>query len=418
MSVLLNHAVEIQGAGSVLLLVGFLIITTQLQTKAVAKLSIILDGCSDEVKGTGLFRSAWTFFERRKVVNPFITGDHAIATWFLVFVVFCGSVVAYFGAMLFADPHQADSLARSYVLGGAIAADPTATPGEIQAYESQTLFIGTMAFIGAYIWTLYQLISRLNNDVVSPITYYMLSIQILAAVLVASMARHIVDAIPGFRETVFFEDGKAPVGLALLGFAIGWNPTLWINEIVVRAGQVLKIITPTQQFPDKEHFPSNMPLGLIVGLVDEKIERLREIDIDNCQKLAMENAVIIWTRSPYTFEVIIDWIAQAQLLMIVDSKNAVTLRKLGIANVFDYILALRDDAAVATLSTALDVPVALFGVHASAIRNNPAFQQLDELRHAIRVEPKPLVAPGSIGDDKGRGVLVDTSSARDASVTA
>ena len=170
----------------------------------------------------------------------------------------------------------------------------------------------------------------------------------------------------------------------MLGFLIGWNPTLWINQLTHWGAKLLKLETPRQRQAAQANLPQDMALSMLQGMVDDKIERLIEIDIDNCQKLAEENAVIVWLRTAYNLELIADWVAQAQLCIRFEDNKILALRQVGIRDIFGYVAAISDDAARAAVQTVLQIPAPIIANHALAIAADPAFERLRQLRVALQ----------------------------------
>ena len=374
---LVAQVVHLQAIGSVILLVGFLIATTLLQQRALHQSVDVLNSASDPIKSTRLFASAMDYLSRRQIPNLFVSPAHSVPIWFLIIVVLFCSIVSYFGAEFFRD---SDTV--SYVLGGPLAAAPPNDIKKLEQYQSSTVYVGTMAFLGAYIWTIAQLVMRMNTNDVSPITYYFLSVRILTACVVAGVARHMVEAIPGLREMIY-NNADAPVGLSVLGFLIGWNPTLWINQIAIWGSERLKRTIPSQRWPPQNSLPENMTLSMIQGLVDDKIARLLEIDIDNCQKLAQENAVLIWMRTPYSLELVADWVGQAQLCLLFEADEVEALRRVGIRDIFCYMAGVANEPTKAAIQSVLKIPIEILTNHLTAIATDPAFRRLAELRAAL-----------------------------------
>jgi hypothetical protein len=396
-----HQIVNLQAIGSIALLVGFLIATSLLQQRAVSHSVEVLNGLPERVRNTESFRSAVDYCDRRIVPHLFTKGAHAVPVWFLIIVVLFCSAVSYFGAELFNGAPT-----PSYVLGGAVAATANPDPDKVKPgistvdpagksetstgllalapYQSSTVFTASMAFLGAYIWVIAQLVTRINNSDMNPITYYFLSVRILTACLVAGIARHIVEAIPGLRDAMYFEG--VPVGLAALGFVIGWNPTLWINELLLWIYKLFRRTVPYQRWPAQANLPGNMTLSMVQGLVDGKIERLMEIDIDNCQKLATENPVIIWLRTQYNLILILDWISQAQLCVLFEDDKVKLLRQVGIRDMCAYYTAIFEEEGRTQIQIILRQQVSLPIINAQfkAISADPAFQRLLELRKALQ----------------------------------
>lgn len=376
----LENIVHIQAASSVVLLVGFLVTTTLLQQRTVSRVAEVLKETADgnrPIANTKLFEDAQDYFGRRNI-NLFTDRAHIVPVWFLIFVVFSASFITFFGAELFAHAST-----PSYALGGALAAvNPASTA--LAQYQSSTLFTGAMAFFGAYVWMIARLTTRINNNDMSATTYYFLSIRLITACILAGVTRHVIEVIPYLNDIVNDKSGT-PVGLAAIGFIIGWNPTLWIKELVTAISNRLKRQIPVQRWPKQENLPQNMALEMIQGLVDDKIDRLNELDIDNCQDLAERNPVVIWVRTPFTLELIVDWIAQAQLCILFEDVQIERLRQAGVRDIFTYLTALGIPASQSAIADILkpEVPAGLLQTHAVSIPADPAYHQLKELRDAL-----------------------------------
>ncbi len=195
---------------------------------------------------------------------PLISPVHAIPIWFLVVIVLFGSLLSYFGAEAF----PADTV-PSYILGGALAANPAPDLVALERYQSGTVFLLSMTFLSAYVWTIATLVVRINNFDTSPITFYFLSVRILTALLVAILIRHMIMVLP---DLPLIND-DAPYGLAVLGFVIGWNPTLWIDEFMLRTADFLKQRIARQRRPDPNDMPQNMTLSTVQSRRHRRLDR-------------------------------------------------------------------------------------------------------------------------------------------------
>jgi hypothetical protein len=383
------HVVRVQAVLSVLMLIGFLIASTLFQQRATKQVRYLLEKVSRKVSETEFFQSAERYFERREYEHVFLAGPHAVPVWLLIIVVTGCSIGTFFGAQYYTAKDL--SPLASFVLGGAYAADPTVSPAELNRYQAGTAFVGSMAFLGAYVWTIAQVVNRIDNNDMNPATYYFLSVRILTACLVAGMARHIFEAIPGLRSIAYSNSG-APVGLAALGFLIGWNPTLWINELLLKIGDLIKSQIPSQRWPQNENMPLNLTLMMLQGMVPDKIERMNELNIDNCQKLATENPVILWVRTSYTLELIIDWIAQAQLAVRFEADTLQKLRSVGIRDIFTYGAAISQTDSLTATSEKVGIPTSILVSHAGSILICPACARLAQIRAALLPEVAVLRA--------------------------
>jgi hypothetical protein len=377
----MSQIVHLQAASSVFLLTGFLVAAIFLQQRALAQSGAVLLTASDRVRGTELFQSAHAYFERRRIRNPFLNRTYAIPVWFLILVVLFGSFFAYFGAEYFADAET-----PSYVLGGAYAVGGSSADSAVRRYQSGTVFIESAAFMGAYVWILAALMARIRNNDINPINYYLLSMRILVACLVASIVRHIADAVPVLHTIVNYKSDPAgyPVGLAVLGFVIGWNPTLWLPELYLWASATFKSPVPAQRAVLARNLPQDMPLLMVQGMVDDKIRRMHALDIDSCHKLAKENAIVLWARTAFNLELIADWVAQAQLCVLLEDDKIEALRRAGIRDVFGYVAAISSEPGRKALQGVLSMPPDLLARQSAAIIQDPAYQRLLQLRKALQ----------------------------------
>jgi hypothetical protein len=372
---ILHHVVFIQAIASVVILCGFIIATTMLQQRALNRSNEVLATVQPKLRETALYAIAMDFLNRRRLTPPGLFSPvHAIPIWFLLMIVLFGSLLSFFGAELF----PTDTV-PSYILGGALAADPQPDLVKLESYQSGTVFLLSMTFLSAYVWTIATLVVRINNFDTSPVTFYFLSVRILTSLLVAVLIRHMIKVLPDLPVI----DESMPYGLAVLGFVIGWNPTLWIDEFMLRTADFLKQRIARQRRPDPGDMPQNMTLSMLQGMLDSESARLMELNIDNCQKLACENAILIWLRTPYNLDVIVDWIAQAQLFLLFEPNYLENLRRAGIRDVFAYYTILLNPAARAAAQAVAGVPPDIMEQHSAVLAQDPKFTKLGELRRAI-----------------------------------
>src|SRR5262249_21277204 len=130
---------------------------------------------------------------------------------------------------------------------------------------------------------------------------------------------------------------------------------------------VLKQRIPMQRWPEGKELPENMTLSMIQGLQDGTIARLMELDIDNTQKLACDNAVLIWLRTSYKLELIVDWMAQAQLLRTLEADKVAALRSNGVRDIFCYVIAIQNDAGLTSIQRIINIPIEIIQKHRDAV---------------------------------------------------
>jgi hypothetical protein len=291
------------------------------------------------------------------------------------------AVVVVFGCLMVllgGSPESKDLFKRTtFLLGGLEVMKPNSTSDHIVGFQMGTLLVGSFAFIGAYIYVLARLLSRVNNNDIYPISYYYYIARFVTAVLVAMILRHLIGF---FLDPSQLKDSE--LIMLLLGFAIGFSPDLFIFAILRRAYQFVKI-PGGQNDPDQNVLPTNMSLLMIEGLTRDKIDRLTELDIDNAQILANQNPFIIWPRLPYSLTLIVDWIAQAQLYDFSKETAMKALRAIGINNIYDLHAALSDAASAQEIAKTAGLCGTAIAAYIVNLAADPSFRNLKEVRDKL-----------------------------------
>jgi hypothetical protein len=282
-----------------------------------------------DIGKTVYFNSAQKAFE--SIVPAAITNDYFVPllinvlTNFLLFLmVFNGFT---FGPLLDA---------QNLLLAGIIA--PNTDPASLHVYQQGTFAVMGAAFLGNYVYTLSQLLSRVNNNDLFPISLHFYSSRAVIAMVTACIFRHTIKA--------FGAEGSDLI--LLLGFTAGLAPDLLIVALARRAFQYLKI-WGSRGDAKSEDRPTSLALLQIDDLTRDKIDRLSELGIDSAHALSRQNPFIIWAKLPYDLGLIIDWIAQAQLYVIVRDKKLQALRDRLVTDIFDLRCRLSGEGATALL---------------------------------------------------------------------
>ena len=305
----------------------------------------------------GLPGSGTRYFQVAKLaigsVNPVSLGvDYTLPliTFFVVMLLSCLMLMmSSFALDIFTHP--------SFLLAGMNLVNPT---DALPAYQKGTFVVVTMAFVGAYVYTLGQLLDRLNNNDLYPISFYYYSARIIIACLTAIVFRHAADSI--------YIEGTQP--LVLLGMAR-------------RAFQSIKVFG-SKADPDPQFRQAALPLLMLDDLTKEKIDRLGELGIDSAQVLACQNPFLIWPRLPYDLGLIVDWIAEAQLYALVKEKGLSELRKKYVTDIFDLHGRLADKESCAEVTGVLELDPKSAPALVKQIEDDQSFTRLKEVRDALQ----------------------------------
>jgi hypothetical protein len=175
-------------------------------------------------------------------------------------------------------------------------------------------------FVGAYIWSIHYLILRIANFDLSPLSFLRTSEHILMTVFAAWVLRQVVAA-PAVGE------GIAVAVLLGIAFLSGLYPSLGVNVLIDRLPNWLRIKREVAQAGE---IGRSFSLELIDG-IDPSIKfRLNQLEIADVQNLATAHPIELYVETPYGLQLILDWIAQAQLLIELGPQRFLDARASGV----------------------------------------------------------------------------------------
>jgi|SRR5215813_284882 len=187
--------------------------------------------------------------------------------------------------------------------------DPKALPCDVQY-----ILVLSMAFLGAYVWSLRSLFRRLVTVDLPPAAYYGFSIRLILSPFIALLFAYLVP-----------DKLQMAVPLPVIAFFCGIYPEHALNYLV----------TKTRIFAlSGGNRAADLPLEMVEGISPFHQARLNEVGVDNAQNLAEANLVELIVRTPFKPPVLIDWIAQAKLYVTFKA-DVVKLRSVGIRTALD-----------------------------------------------------------------------------------
>jgi hypothetical protein len=194
-------------------------------------------------------------------------------------------------------------------------------------FPTATALVLGAGFVGAYIWSIDYLILRIANFDLSPLSFLRTAGHVLMTVFVAWVLCQVVAA-PGIQE-------KLAVAIVLgIAFLSGLYPTLGLNVLVDRLPHWLRLKRDVAQAGE---ISRSFPLDLIDGIDPSIRFRLNQLEIAEVQNLATANPILLYIESPYGLIEVIDWMAQAQLLVELGPERFLRARAAGVRDMVAFL---------------------------------------------------------------------------------
>ena len=291
---------------------------------------------------------------------------------FAVIIVFCSLIS--FMALYWLDAF----VPKSTLLGGLHVLDKNVIGdvNQIAIYQSGTLVVSAVAFVGAYLALFNRLLNQINNNDIYPISFHYFSVWLITAMVLAAVMRHFGG---------LFGIGDSAVLLAV-ALAIGAMPAPFFTAFIHWAFSKLNI-SGDKDDPSRDKMPSNLNLLMIDGLANEKIDRLSELGISDAQVLSCQNPLLLWVRLPYDLALIVDWIAQAQLYVCLREEGFQKARAQQIGDIHKFVSVLSNSAAAGDLCGELGLKPTYVAPLLVSFNESPYFVRLREVKEAMLPDP-------------------------------
>ncbi len=309
-------------------------------------------------------------FARTRVTEEFASRDFVFPMLFAWSVSVLGFYSLLFGADLVSEHRGKANLL--------LTATFTGTPEAMQLIRFQSMVVLSLGFLGAYLWSAQNVIRRLIAGDLAPGVYFNAGLRMTLAPLLSLMMALLLTGPMG--------SGFAESGLPIVAFLVGFFPDEAMQFLKERVPPFLRT---------SRHVAHALPLHQIEGVTAYDRLRLNEIGVDDAQNLATTNFIEIVVRTPFNPGQIVDWIAQARLLLYFKDET-MALRKQQVRTVFDLMLRAENKDGLHELAEATGLTVSGLELFCDGASNDPSVAQLLSFRDRLCCNFSGNIESGSV----------------------
>ena len=329
----------------------------QRRDRRLARLGEILHRLGADGEGATLGHDS---FDRRAFVLPVI---------FVTVLSALGFVHLFFGNEILGD-----GVERNLLLAGTAPLDGLEASA---AAERLGLLVVVIAFASAFLWSCHNLFRRLIAGDLRPGTFYGAGLRMCFAPLLALVIAWLPAVGDYGRDT-----------LPAIAFLIGLFPKRALHWLKEKVGL----------FTRGADEAAELPLGAIEGMTAFDRMRFAELGIDNAQGLAESTLVDLLIATPYPWPRLIDWMAQARLLLVAKDDTP-ALRQAGIRDAFALVAADLESGALSGGPAPEHLTPELLAQLQESVAGDPGFGVLRGQRELLTAE--------FAGDSRGGKARVD-----------
>ncbi len=352
-----------------------------------------LGSLQEALQRTQAFRTADRYFERRVPLLRPADNPHARAAFVNSMAFLTALLLVLFLPILFPDLLSGIWATPNFMLAGPFLTMENAANEKINQYQTTTMAIAALAIIAAYVRLLFDIVVRFNTDQFGAMQVIFSITRIASAPLVAMLARHVLyvflPADPPADDSALPAKDMVLLVSVLVAVACGVQPDIWLSRLVVfiwrsleRLPPVAALVAARQAEPEQDKLPEAKPLTLLVGMGIDHRDKLMEVDINECQRLAATNPLVTWVRTSLSLLDVLELCDRANLATAFDAASLKVLRDQGVTGAMQ--MAALDDAALALLAGLVGQAPALFAARVRALLASPVVMELQELAQAVR----------------------------------